>query len=65
MEKGRVKEVRVSYGETRQTKNEFEFDRIDVGVTRELKPKEDAEEVMGIELDKLIDFVGAYMKGGA
>jgi hypothetical protein len=63
MEKGQIKEVFVKYGETRPTPKEFEIDRIEIGITRDLKPGEDAEEVIEDELDKLITFVKAYMRG--
>jgi len=58
-----IKEIRVNYGETRPARNEFEFDRIDVGITRALKPGEDYEKAMEDELELLQDFVKAYMRG--
>ena len=59
----KVKEIRVSYGETRPTKRQYAVDRLDVGITRELLPDEDYEDALEEETKNLADFVKAYMKG--
>jgi len=61
-EKG-ANEIWVTYGQTRSTGKEFEFDRLEVGFARDLTPGEDRKEAMVDELDDLRSFVEAYMRG--
>ena len=61
--KRKLNEIWVTYGQTRSTGVEFEFDRLEVGIATDILPGEDPEEVKIEELDKLKDFVRAYMKG--
>ena len=61
--KKQVREIRVSYGQTRRAARDYEFDRLDVGTTRDLLPGEDRDEAMREEVETLEMFVKAYMAG--
>ncbi len=56
-------EIWVTYGETRSTGTEFEFDRLDMGFARSLRPGEDREQAMIEEARGLEVLVRNYMAG--
>ncbi len=56
-------EIWVTYGQTRGTGTQFEFDRLDLGFARDLKPDEDREEAMIEEAEGLQVLVKNFLAG--
>ncbi len=58
-----MKEITVSYGQTRQAKKQFEFDRVDFSMTRSLLPDEDLGDAMIEEAEGLQVLVKNFLAG--
>ncbi len=58
-----VKEITVSYGQTRQAAKQFEFDRVDFSITRNLNPDEVVEDVLLEEAEGLKVLVTNFLAG--